>query len=139
MSRPFVNGTLFGDLQQTSRDEVKEGKNKGFFFFFCTAIASTSSSCSAMNTTLQNLYTSEAHFAATGSVRLAIICTVTVHITALKVANEFQDRWLMHTCSLGRTGSTCFGISFHISTKETRPRIASLSQMCFLVFIILQL
>jgi len=45
-----------------------------------------------MNTTLQNLYTSEAHFVATGSVKFAIICTVTFRITSLKVANEFQDR-----------------------------------------------
>ena len=45
-----------------------------------------------MNTTTQTVYTSEAHLVATGSVKFAIIYTVTVRITALKVANEFQDR-----------------------------------------------
>ena len=132
--RPLAKGTLRGGFTTKMRDE---GKKKTVGSFLSTAIASTSSS-NAMNTTLQNLYTSEAHFVATGSVKFAIICTVTVRIIALKVANEFQDRWLMHARSLGRTGSTCFGIWFHIPTKETRTRIAFLSQTYFLVFIILQ-
>jgi len=131
----LVKGTLRVGFTTKLRDKGKKKTPVGFFL--CIAIASTSSS-NAMHTTLQNVYTSEAHFVATGYVQSAIICTVTVRISALKVANEFQDRWLMHASSLGRTGSTCFGIWFHISTKETRTRIAFLTQMYFLVFIILQ-
>jgi hypothetical protein len=84
----LVKGTLRGGFTTKLRDEGKKTPVGSFLFI---AIASTSRS-NAMKTTLQNLCTSKAHFVATGSVHFAIICTVTVRICALKVANEFQDR-----------------------------------------------